>query len=67
ARKVIDGKYAQGKYYATFMGFAPADDPRIAAIAVMDEPHPSYFGGTVSAPVVKEVLENSLKYLGSLE
>ena len=67
SRKVVDGKYSKGKYYATFMGFAPAQNPRIAAITVMDEPHPSYFGGTVSAPVVKEVLENSLKYLGSLE
>jgi len=67
ARKVIDGRYAQGKYYATFMGFAPADEPRIAAIAVIDEPHQSYFGGTVAAPVVKEILENSLKYLASSE
>lgn len=67
ARKVVDGKYAQGKYYGSFMGFAPADKPKIAAIAVIDEPHPSYFGGTVAAPVVKEVLENSLKYLGSME
>jgi len=63
ARKVVDGKYAKGKYSATFMGFAPADNPRLAAIVVVDEPHPSYFGGTVSAPVFKEVMTNALKYL----
>ena len=67
SRKVVDGKYSSGKYYASFMGFAPADNPRIAAIAVLDEPSPSYFGGTVAAPVVKEVLENSLKYMTSVE
>ena len=63
ARKVIDGAYVQGKYYASFIGYAPADNPRIAAVVVVDQPHPSYFGGTVSAPVFQEVVENSLKYL----
>ncbi len=65
ARKVIGGAYSEGKYYATFAGFAPADDPRLAAIVIMDEPHPSYFGGTVCAPVFQEVIENALKYLAS--
>jgi len=65
ARKVIGGAYSEGKYYATFAGFAPADDPRLAAIVIMDEPHPAYFGGTVCAPVFKEVIENALKYLES--
>ncbi len=63
ARKVVDGAYAKGKYYASFVGFAPADNPRIAAVVIFDEPHPSYFGGTVSAPVFKEIVENALKYL----
>ncbi len=63
ARKVIDGKYVRGKYYASFMGFAPADNPRLAAVVVFDQPHPSYFGGTVSAPVFQEVMSNALKYL----
>ena len=63
ARKVIDGKYSVGKYYASFMGFAPADNPRLAAVVVVDQPHPSYFGGTVSAPVFQEVMANALKYL----
>jgi cell division protein FtsI (penicillin-binding protein 3) len=63
ARKVVNGAYAPGKYYASFIGFAPADNPRLAAVVVIDEPRPSYFGGTVSAPVFKEMIENSLKYL----
>lgn len=65
ARKVIDGSYSVGKYYASFMGFAPVDKPRLAAVVVIDQPHPSYFGGTVAAPVFKEVIENALKYLES--
>ena len=63
ARKVIDGKYSRGKYYASFMGFAPADNPRLAVVVVVDQPHPSYYGGTVSAPVFQEVMENALRYL----
>jgi len=65
AQKVIDGKYSHDKFYASFMGFAPADAPRLAAIVVFDDPSPSYFGGTVAAPVFKEVIENALKYLES--
>lgn len=63
ARKIVDGRYSDGKYYGTFMGFAPMDNPRLAAVVVIDEPHSSYFGGTVAAPVFKEVVENSLRYL----
>lgn len=63
AQKVIDGQYSHSKFYAAFVGFAPADHPRLAAVVVLEEPHPYYFGGTVSAPVFKEVIENSLKYL----
>jgi cell division protein FtsI/penicillin-binding protein 2 len=63
AQKVVGNQYSHDKFYATFMGFAPADDPRLAAIVVLDEPHPQHFGGTVCAPVFKEVVENALKYL----
>ena len=63
ARKVIDGRYVMGKYYGSFMGFAPADNPRLAAIVIIDQPHPSFFGGTVSAPVFQEVISDALKYL----
>lgn len=63
AQKVIEGGYSHGKYYASFIGFAPVENPRLALVVVFDEPRGSYFGGTVAAPVFKEVVENSLKYL----
>ena len=39
------------------------DDPKIAAVVMFDEPHPNHYGGTVAAPVFREMLESSLKYL----
>ena len=52
------------KYIASFIGFAPADDPQVIALILIDEPVGIYYGGTVAAPVVKEVFENILPYLG---
>ena len=63
AQKVIDGVYSHGRFYASFFGFAPVEDPRVAVVVVFDEPHPSYFGGTVAAPVFQEVVQDTLKYL----
>lgn len=55
----------QGKYIASFLGFAPANDPKIACLVVVDEPAlGSYYGGAVAAPVVGKILEDTLKYLG---
>jgi len=59
-----DGRYSHRKFIASFIGFAPAENPRLAVAVVIDEPHPYYFGGVVSAPVFKNVVEDSLKYLG---
>ncbi|MDD3374670.1 MAG: penicillin-binding transpeptidase domain-containing protein [Candidatus Omnitrophica bacterium] len=67
AQKIVDGLYSHSKFYATFIGFAPADDPKIAMVVFFDEPHPDHYGGTVSAPVFKEVAENVLKYLKANE
>jgi stage V sporulation protein D (sporulation-specific penicillin-binding protein) len=67
AQKVSGKTYSHSAFYASFMGFAPADNPRLAAIVVLDEPRPSYFGGTVCAPVFKEVIENALRYLKNKE
>jgi cell division protein FtsI (penicillin-binding protein 3) len=66
AQKIENGVYSHSSYYATFMGFAPVESPKLAAIVVFDDPRPRYFGGTVSAPVFKEVVEKSLKYLDSV-
>lgn len=63
AQKVVDGRYSPNQYYASFIGFAPVDDPQIAAVVVFDHPHPNYYGGTVAAPVFREMLVDSLKYL----
>ena len=52
-----------GKYIASFLGFAPADDPQIIGLILIDEPMGTYYGGTIAAPVMKEVFENVLPYL----
>ncbi|MEF9991665.1 MAG: stage V sporulation protein D [Romboutsia sp.] len=65
AQKVIDGRYAQGKYICSFMGIAPTDDPQIVVLAIVDEPTGvSAFGSTTAGPIIKEVMTDSLKYLG---
>ncbi len=54
-----------GKYTASFVGFAPANDPKVACLVVVDEPvGGSYYGGQVAAPAVGRILEDTLNYLG---
>ncbi|MDO4744328.1 MAG: penicillin-binding transpeptidase domain-containing protein, partial [Clostridia bacterium] len=55
-----------GKYIASFIGFAPADDPEIVCLVILDQPPAgnTYYGGLIAAPVVKNILEESLQYLG---
>jgi len=65
AQKVVGGTYSHAHFYATFAGFAPVENPQLAAVVVFDEPHPAYYGGTVSAPVFSEVVGDSLKYLNA--
>ena len=61
-------KYPRGnqKYVASFIAFAPADDPRVACLVILDQPEVGmpYYGGTIAAPVVKNILEETLQYLG---
>lgn len=52
-----------GKYIASFIGFAPVDDPEVIAMCIVDEPTGIYYGGTVAAPVIRELYENILPYL----
>lgn len=53
-----------GKYTASFLSFAPADDPVIMTLVIIDEPKGTYYGGVIAGPVMKEVLSNALPYLG---
>lgn len=56
-----------GRYIASFIGFAPADDPQVIAIAIVTNPQGVYYGGQVSAPIVRQLFENILPYLGIME
>ena len=53
-----------GKYIASFMSFAPAENPQVMALVLIDEPQGVYYGGTVAGPVMQELLQNILPYLG---
>ena len=52
-----------GKYIASFMGFAPADNPQVIAMAIVDEPEGIYYGGQVAAPLISQLYQNILPYL----
>jgi len=53
-----------GKYISSFIGFAPAGNPQVIAMCLIDEPTGVYYGGTIAAPVVKTLYENILPYIG---
>lgn len=53
-----------GKYISSFIGFAPADDPQVIAVAIVNTPQGVYYGGQVAAPIVRQLFENILPYLG---
>lgn len=64
AQKIEEnGTYSHRKYIASFIGFAPSDEPLIAIVVTVDEPRPYYFGGVVSAPVFKQISQDVVKYL----
>ncbi|MCX5703333.1 MAG: penicillin-binding transpeptidase domain-containing protein [Candidatus Omnitrophica bacterium] len=58
-----NGAYSHNKFVASFIGFAPAEDPLIAIVVTVDEPHPYYFGGVVAAPVFSSVASDVIRYL----
>jgi cell division protein FtsI (penicillin-binding protein 3) len=65
AQKVTEGsgRYAAGKYYASFIGIAPSNAPKVVIFVGLDEPRGAYYGGAVSAPVFKEIAEATLKFM----
>jgi stage V sporulation protein D (sporulation-specific penicillin-binding protein) len=56
-----------GKYIASFLGFASAENPTVMALILIDEPEGTYYGGQIAAPAVKELFQNILPYLGLKE
>ncbi|NNL76118.1 MAG: penicillin-binding protein 2 [Desulfobacterales bacterium] len=66
ARKLDDkGKYSDSKHIASFIGFTPAENPKIAILVVIDEPQKKYHGGTVAAPVFQKIAQQTLNYLNA--
>lgn len=55
---------SSNKYIASFIGFAPAENPQVMALVLIDEPTGIYYGGTIAAPVIGELFVNILPYLG---
>lgn len=53
----------QGKYISSFIAYAPADHPQIVAIAIITHPQGVYYGGTIAAPIIRQLFENALPYL----
>lgn len=65
ARKLVNGRYVDNKHVATFIGFAPAKNPRVIVAVTIDEPTANgYYGGVVAGPVFKQVMGGSLNILG---
>ena len=56
-----------GEYISSFIGFAPADDPQVIAIAIVNRPKGAYYGSQVAAPIVRQLFENILPYLGIID
>lgn len=54
---------SEHRYISSFLGFAPADDPQVLVLAIINNPQGVYYGGLIAAPVVKEIMENILPYL----
>lgn len=57
----------RGVYISSFIGFAPADDPQVIALAIINHPQGQYYGGVIAAPIVRQLFENILPYLGIMD
>jgi cell division protein FtsI (penicillin-binding protein 3) len=64
AQKAVRGGYSADKYVGSFVGYVPADQPRLVILVVIDEPRGEHYGGAVAAPVFREVAQATLRYLG---
>lgn len=65
AQKAVNGRYVEGEYIVSFIGFAPIDDPEIVVYVAIDNPkHSLQFGGVIAAPIVGQIIEDSAPYIG---
>ncbi len=63
ARKLSNGGYSENKYVASFVGFAPASNPRVIVAVMVDEPKGLYYGGQVAAPVFANIVSSAMRML----
>ncbi len=63
AQKEENGAYVHGKYFASFVGFFPADNPELCISVTLDEPRHGYYGGQVAGPIFKQIAEGAASYL----
>ncbi|OCT17101.1 stage V sporulation protein D [Paenibacillus pectinilyticus] len=63
AQKVINGRYSPDEHIVSFVGFAPADNPKVVIYAAVDDPKGIQFGGLIAAPLVKNMMADALRYM----
>jgi len=63
AQKFVNGDYSHDKFFSSFVGFFPADNPELCISIMMDEPKQGYYGGQTAAPVFKQIAERAANYL----
>jgi cell division protein FtsI (penicillin-binding protein 3) len=61
AQKVVDGRYSEDHYIASFLGILPADDPQLVIAVIVDEPRGAHTGGGVAAPIFRAVARHAVK------
>jgi cell division protein FtsI/penicillin-binding protein 2 len=63
AQKVENGAYAHNKFFSSFIGFLPAENPELCISVMLDEPKQGYYGGQTAAPIFKQIAERAANYL----
>ncbi|MNC24195.1 Stage V sporulation protein D [compost metagenome] len=63
AQKVVNGRYSASEHIVSFIGFAPADNPKLVVYIAVDNPKGIQFGGLIAAPIVRNIMADSLRYM----
>ncbi len=64
SEKIVDGKYSDELAFASFVAIAPIDDPKITLLVIVDEPKDVNFGSQTAAPIARDILDDTLRYMG---